>query len=243
MNKQPTRDTPILSKLQQPFVAALPIIAGYIVLGIPCGILGQQAGMNLLQIALMSLLFYSGAGQYLIPNMMIAGSPLASIILSVSLINSRQILYGAALSRFTENTGKRLSFLFAATVTDESFGVNLDRFSRDSTWNVKKATGVNLLSHLSWISANIAGALLGSLLSVPVALASFTMTSIFLCLLFMQKFSRASTAGVIAAVLGVLLCKLIGLSGPAIFLGALCGIAAAMLVSTLQNKSAEKSTL
>ena len=196
--------------------------------------------MNLLQITLMCLLFYSGAGQYLIPNMLLAGTPILSIVASVSLVNSRQILYGASLSRFTEYAGKRLSFLFAATVTDESFGVNLERFSKEDKWSVAKATGVNLFSLASWTTANIIGALLGSLLSVPVALASFTMTSIFLCLLFMQTFNRASIAAVIAAVLGVLICKLIGLAGPAIFLGALLGIAAAMLVGTHTKKTAEK---
>jgi predicted branched-subunit amino acid permease len=145
------------------------------------------------------------------------------------------------MSRFAEHAGKRLSFLFAATVTDESFGVNLDRFTNEEQWSVSKATGVNLFSLISWTVANVAGALLGALLSVPAALASFAMTSIFLCLLFMQAFNRASVVAVIAAVIGVLVCKLIGLDGPAIFLGALLGIAAAMLVgSGNKNKTAEK---
>jgi predicted branched-subunit amino acid permease len=144
------------------------------------------------------------------------------------------------MSRFAEHAGKRLSFLVAATVTDESFGVNLDRFTNDDTWSVPKATAVNLFSLASWTVANVAGALLGALLSVPVALASFAMTSIFLCLLFMQTFNRASVVAVVAAVIGVFNCKLIGLTGPAIFLGALLGIAAALVVGSGTKKSAEK---
>lgn len=249
MSNQNTTDKHKLNGLQQSFVAALPIMAGYIVLGIPCGILGVQAGMSALQIALMSVLFYSGAGQYLIPNMWLAGAPIASIVASVSLVNSRQILYGASLSRFVEHAGKRLSFLFAATVTDESFGVNLERFTNDKHWSVAKATGVNLFSLLTWTAANVAGALLGALLSVPAALASFAMTSIFLCLLFMQSFSRASLVAALTAVFGVLLCKLVGLDGPAIFLGALLGVAAALLVGrhssglTHNKNTAEKDGL
>jgi 4-azaleucine resistance transporter AzlC len=227
--------------LRQSFVAALPIVAGYIVLGIPCGILGAQAGMSLLQITLMSMLFYSGAGQYLIPNMWLAASPIASIAASVSLVNTRQILYGASLARFCEHASKRLSFLFAATVTDESFGVNIERFTRDEDWSVARATAVNLFALISWALANIIGALAGVLFSVPVALASFAMTSIFLCLLFIQAFNRPAIVAAVVAAAGVLLCKLLGFAGPAIFIGALLGIAAAMLVGR-RTKSAESDS-
>ena len=48
---------------KEAFQAAWPIVLGYIVLGIPCGILGVAAGMDVWMIAIMSLLFYSGAGQ------------------------------------------------------------------------------------------------------------------------------------------------------------------------------------
>lgn len=39
--------------------AAWPIIAGYVVLGLPCGLLCQQAGMNWAMCLIMSTLFYS----------------------------------------------------------------------------------------------------------------------------------------------------------------------------------------
>ena len=159
--------------------AALPIMAGYIVLGLPCGLLCQQAGMDWVMVLIMCVIFYSGAGQYMIPNMWLAGNPLLSIILSVSLVNTRQMLYGASLSRYCESASKRLAFLFGATVTDESFGVNLARFENGG-WDVKRATVVNLCSQSSWAFACVMGALIGNLVSVPTAIASFAMTSIFI---------------------------------------------------------------
>ena len=91
--------------------------------------------MDVWMIAIMSLLFYSGAGQYMIPNMWLAGNPISAIVASVSLVNTRQMLYGASLSQFCGGAGKRLSFLFGATVTDESFGVNLAYFACGN-WSV-----------------------------------------------------------------------------------------------------------
>ena len=213
--------------------AAVPIMAGYVVLGLPCGLLCQQAGMDWLMTLIMSLFFYSGAGQYMIPNMWLAGGPIASIVASVSLVNTRQLLYGASLARFCEDTGRPLAFLFSATVTDESFGVNLARFENGG-WSVRSATAVNLASQASWALANVAGALVGSLVSFPSAVASFAMTSIFICLLCMQKVNAVNVAAMLSAV--VLACKCAGLAGPAILVGALAGVAAGYAAGRLTGQ-------
>lgn len=215
--------------------AAWPIVLGYIVLGLPCGILCVAAGMDVWMIAVMSLLFYSGAGQYMIPNMWLAGNPISAIVASVSLVNTRQMLYGASLSQFCGDAGKRLSFIFGATVTDESFGVNLANFACGN-WSVKHALVVNLFSLSSWTLSNVVGALIGSAVSLPTALASFAMTSLFICLLCMQRVSRANLVAIFGAVLGVVACKLIGLSGAAILIGALIGVAAAFAFSGAQQR-------
>ena len=91
---------------------------GYVAIGIPCGILSASIGLDALQVFLFSALFYSGAGQFMIPNMFLAGSSLASIVASVSLVNTRQMLYAASFAPRCEGVRKRLAFLFSATVTD-----------------------------------------------------------------------------------------------------------------------------
>ena len=219
---------------KEAFQAAWPIVLGYIVLGIPCGILGVAAGMDVWMIAIMSLLFYSGAGQYMIPNMWLAGNPISAIIASVALVNTRQMLYGASLSQFCGSAGKRLAFIFGATVTDESFGVNLARMI-NGDWSVKHALLVNLFSLTSWTVSNVAGALIGSAISLPTALASFAMTSLFICLLCMQKVTPANLVAVFGSIAGVIVCKCVGLAGPAILIGALVGVGAAFAFSSVRR--------
>lgn len=222
---QNAAQTPIRAAL----AAALPIMAGYVVLGLPCGILASTAGMQAWMVAVMSLVFYSGAGQYMIPNMWLAGSPVGAIVASVGLVNTRQMLYGASLSRFCGEAGPGLAALFGATVTDESFGVNYARFT-EGGWTVRQALLVNLFSLATWTASNVAGALVGAAVAVPASLASFAMTSLFICLLCMQDLRGEGAVAAVAAALAVAACKLAGISGAAILVGALAGIAAALML-------------
>ena len=183
---------------------------------------------------LLSAVFYSGAGQFMIPNMWIAGAPLASIIASVSLVNSRQMLYSASLAPWCTGVSRKLAFWFAASVTDESFGVNMQKFL-EGGWSVQKATLVNELSHSSWTISCVVGVFIGDALGIPLAIASFAMTSIFICLLVSQKKSAANVLAAAGAVLGVIVCKIAGLGGAAILLGALVGVACAVIFSRVRK--------
>lgn len=228
--------TPRRSHIRQSFAAALPVMLGYMAIGIPCGILSASIGMNVLQVFLFSALFYSGAGQFMIPNLWLAATPLASIIASVSLVNTRQMLYSASLAQFCQNVKKRLAFLFAATVTDESYGVNMREFS-EGDWSVGRATMVNLFSQSSWVVSSVVGVILGNALSIPLAIASFAMTSIFICLLCIQKLTVENCVAAGAAMAGVVVCKSVGLAGPAILVGALTGVAIGALVMWGRHKA------
>ena len=216
--------------------AAAPIMLGYVAIGIPCGILSASIGLDALQVFLMCALFYSGAGQFMIPNMWLAGSPIASIILSVSFVNTRQMLYSAAFAPWCQKASKRLAFLFAATVTDESFGVNMRQFEGGG-WSVARATLVNLCSQSSWTASCVIGVFIGNAIGIPLAIAAFAMTSIFICLLVTQKLTAANVIAALCAMAGVFVCKLVGLAGPAIFIGALFGVACAIVFAHLKGRA------
>lgn len=203
-------------------------MAGYVAIGVPAGIMESQVGFNAPMAFLMSMTFYSGAGQFMIPSMWLAGAPLASIIASVSFVNTRQMLYAAAFSPYFTSVRKRLTFLFSATVTDESFGVNLAKF-QEGSWSAGRATLVNLFCMTTWALANVAGVFVGDALSIPTAIAAFAMTSIFICLLVSQKITPVNCIVVAVAAAGVCLLKTVGLSGPAILLGACLGVCAGMI--------------
>ena len=229
------RFVPKREHLSQSLRAALPVMLGYLVIGIPCGVLSASIGMNAAQVLLLSVLFYSGAGQFMIPNMWAAANPIASIVASVSLVNTRQILYGVSLARHCQTTDKPLTYLFAASVTDESFGVNTQQFAKRD-WSVGRATMVNLFSQSSWTASCVAGVFVGNALNIPLPIASFAMTSIFICLLLMQHLSFGNVLAALVAATGVVVAKLVGLGGAAILIGALLGVAGAMAAVSLKQE-------
>lgn len=226
----------------QAFRAAVPVMLGYVAIGIPCGILCDSIGLNALQALLMSCVFYSGAGQFMIPNMYLAGAPAASIIASVSFVNARQMLYSAYFAPYAATASKRLAFFFAATVTDESYGVSVAKFE-EGDWSIDRALMVNLFSQSSWAISNAVGVLVGSAIGIPLDIAAFAMTSIFICLLVTQKLTSANIVAAVAAMLGVLLCKAVGLSGPAILIGAVGGVAVAMAYEAMRARWGGKHEL
>ena len=57
------------------------------------------------------------------------------------------------------------------------------------------------------------------------------MTSIFICLLCSQKMSLDNIVAVVVSMVGVVACKAVGLSGPAILIGAVIGVIVAFAFS------------
>lgn len=208
--------------------AAAPVALGYVTIGLPCGVMASQAGLAWWQALLLSCTFYSGAGQFMMSSMELAGAPLASIVASITLVSSRQILYAAAFSPYFSQVGRPLAALFSATVTDESFGVNLERFASAEDWDAASATCVNLVSMTSWALSNTVGCAMGSVIAVPVTVMSFAMTAIFICLLVGQRWDSTTLVVVACSVVVVTLMKLAGLGGAAVVVGAVAGVVAGM---------------
>ena len=206
-------------------VLAAPVMLAYVSIGIPCGVMEAQVGFTPLMALLFSATYYSGAGQYMVSGLWLASTPPTSIFLSVSLVTTRQLLYSAALSTYVGEERRSRLLPFAALVTDETFGVNIDRFAAHEGWDLAHAQVVNVACMLSWACANCLGAALGSVVSLPVDVMSFGMTAVFICLLVSQLKTGPATVAAMAAAMAVACCKLLGLESIAIFVGALVGVA------------------
>ena len=217
------------------FLAAIPVMLGYVAIGIPCGILSSAIGMNWWQALIFSILFYSGAGQFMVPNMFLAGADLISTIASVSFVNTRQMLYSAALSPWCSSAKKSLFFWYMFTVTDETFGIAISRY-KEGEWTLRRGILLNEFSHASWTISTVVGVLIGPAFNIPLVIASFAMTSLFICLLVSSLTVKPNIIAALCAFIAVIFCKFLNLGGFCIFIGAIVGVAVGLLYSLKSGK-------
>ncbi|MBM4348015.1 MAG: AzlC family ABC transporter permease, partial [Deltaproteobacteria bacterium] len=143
--------------------AALPIVLGYIPVGMAFGVLARQAGLTPIEVGLMSLLVYAGASQFLAIEMILKGMAWSPIIFATFFINLRHSLMSSTLSLYFNRNRLRTLGLLSAELTDESFAVAMSNTSKIENRPVY-LFGLQITSHVAWITGSVAGALFGGLI-------------------------------------------------------------------------------
>lgn len=183
----------------------LPIGAGYLPLGFACGIVCAEAGMSVMQIFIMSLLVYAGAGQYIAGGMIAAGASPLSIIVTTFIVNSRHILYTSVLYPYISKWSFFKQSLFAAQITDEVFAMHSSYMNKNNA-NTVTAFTLNIFSHSSWIISNTIGGISASLIPDSSKFGlDFTLYALFIALILPRLVNIAQgvaliTGGIIATI-------------------------------------------
>jgi 4-azaleucine resistance transporter AzlC len=165
--------------------SALPIVLGYLPVGITFGILARKAGLTSFEVGLMSLFVYAGASQFLAIEMISKGIPNFSIILATFFVNLRHILMSSNLSIYLRNVRIPLLSLLSAQMTDESYAVAVSKLP----WVRNKPhylLGLQMISQLAWVIGSVAGALFSSLTTSTGWGLPFALPALFICLLVLQ---------------------------------------------------------
>lgn len=103
--------------------SAVPIMLGYVPVGIAYGVMARQAGLSTWQTVLMSLTVYGGASEMMAVGMVAQGAAVLTIVLTTFILNLRHIIMSTCV--FNQMQGGRLPvrMLAAFGVTDETFAV------------------------------------------------------------------------------------------------------------------------
>jgi 4-azaleucine resistance transporter AzlC len=173
----------------QSIKAAWPICLGYLPLGFAFGVLAQKAGLDLLDIALMSMLVYAGSSQFIAVAMLSSGALPLSIILTTFVVNLRHLLMSSALAIHLHGESRKFLSVFAYGVTDESFAVNLVKF-RAGGWHRYQALAVNQMTNFTWIGSTIFGGYTGQFILAGSYGIDYALSAMFLCLLTFQLRGR-----------------------------------------------------
>jgi 4-azaleucine resistance transporter AzlC len=149
------------------------------------GVLAQKAGLTPLQIGLMSILVFAGSSQFIAVSMLTGGASAPAIIATTFVVNLRHVLMSSALAVYLRAAHRGLLALYAYGVTDESFAVNLPRFS-DRKWSLSRALVVNHAANLTWFASTVTGGIGGRFIPEGAMGIDYALIAMFICLLIYQ---------------------------------------------------------
>lgn len=228
-----------MKTIRYALVRSLPIMAGYIVLGLGFGVLLQSKGYGAGWALVMSGLIYAGSMQYVAIDLLAGGASLISAAIMTLMVNARHLFYGISmLERYKDNGAAKPYLIFA--LTDETYSVVCSGGVPEGVDRKKYYFWVSLLNQLYWIAGGVAGALLGSVLPFDTTGIDFSMTALFLFVMTEQwKASRDHTPALVG--LGVSLVCLLVFGSSDFLIPSMVGITAALTVlrGFMQKKEAD----
>ncbi len=163
------------------FKDTLPVMAGYIVLGIGFGVLLSAKGYGALWAFAMSVIIYAGSMQYVIVDMLSGDVTLLTVALTSFMLGARHLFYGISMVDRYRGAGASKPYMIYA-LTDETYslvcGVEAGKEGQRRRYH-RYCFLVSLFDHLYWIGGCVLGGLLGPLIPFNTKGIDFVLTALF----------------------------------------------------------------
>ena len=178
----------MMKTLRYAFARTLPIMAGYLVLGLGFGVLLQSKGYGVGWSLAMSTLIYAGSMQYVTIDLLAGGASLISAALMTLMVNARHLFYGISMLDKYKGTGWKKPYLIYA-MCDETFSVNYTAEIPEGVDRGWFYFFVSLLDEFYWFLGATLGGILGGLLRFNTEGLDFVMTAMFV-VIFMDQWLK-----------------------------------------------------
>ena len=212
------------------FPHTVPVLMGYLSIGIVFGWMMSAAGFVPLWSVAMSMTIYAGSGQYLGVDLLANATPLADAAFLTLIINFRHLVYGLSmLEKFKGMGWRKLYMIFS--LTDETYALLAGVEAPEGVDSQGFYFTIAVLDHLYWIAGSIIGAVAGALITINTEGIDFAMTALFLVIAVEQWQSADRHAPVFLGAAGTLACLLLfGPEGGRFLIPALVSLVAGLLL-------------
>ena len=223
---------------QYALVRSIPVMLGYIFLGIAFGLVLQKAGLGPGWAFLISLVVYAGSMQFALVGILTSGLGFVTTAVMTLFINSRHAFYGLTFIERFKKFKKAYPYM-VFSLTDETYSLlcsmpRPEDFT-DGEWDMAFFF-VSLLDHAYWIIGSVIGAGAGQLIPFDSTGIDFAMTALFVVIAVDQwKHARTYMPAVTGFVCGFLFLALVRSAN---FI--LPALAATVCVLLLSRKAIEK---
>ena len=214
--------------IQQAFIKSLPVMAGYIVLGIGFGILLRGAGYGVLWAFAMSAFIYAGSMQYVGVSLLTGGASILTTALTTFMVNARHLFYSISMVDRYKDAGKYKPYMIFA-LTDETYSLLSDgedpfRDGAEPGTGGSGSTGgsagaredlnkyrfwVSLFDQSYWVTGCVLGSLLGAVIPFSTKGIEFSMTALFIASFTEQWLTTRDHLPALTGLLSTLVCLVI----------------------------------
>lgn len=186
--------------IKQAFYKSVPVMAGYLFIGIGFGIYLRDAGYGLVWALAMSVLIYAGSMQYVGIGLITGGASILTAMITTFMVNARHLFYSISMIDRYKNAGKYKPYMIFA-LTDETYSL----LSDDQVPETEKTGAfrflVSFFDHCYWIAGSVIGSLLGGVLPFSTRGIEFSMTALFIASFTEQWLSGGSRFSALTGIL------------------------------------------
>ena len=221
--------------LRAAFPHTIPILTGFMFLGLTYGIYMNVSGFSFWYPCLISLFVFAGSAQFVTVNLLLgAFSPLQAFAM-ILMINARHIFYGLSMLEKYKGLGlKKLYLIFG--LCDETFSINCSADIPDDVDKGLFMFYVTLLNQTYWVIASTLGGIFGSLLTISTKGLDFVMTAMFVVIFIEQWTKEKDHTNSLLGLFLPLVCLLIFGADSFIIPSMAAILAALLIVRTLKQK-------
>ncbi len=197
------------STLRSAFLATIPVMTGYLVLGFGFGMILKANGFPIVLALAMSLFIYAGSMQYVALGLLTGGASLITVALTTLMVNARHLFYGISMLEPYRGVGKRKPYLIFA-LTDETYSLvcHIPEEIPDGR-RADYCLFVSLFDHIYWVAGSVLGAVAGSLIPFDSRGIDFALTALFVTVFVEQWMGSKRHAPAIIGVCASVACLLI----------------------------------
>lgn len=195
------------------FPYTIPVLTGYLFIGIAFGVMFAEKGYSFLWAVLMSLLVYAGSGQYLAVNFFAPGVSFLQVIFMTLMVNIRHIFYGISLlEKFNKMGKKRWYMIFG--LTDETYSLLCTTKVPQDVEEEKFLFAISIMNQSYWVIGSAIGGLAGAYLPFNSEGIDFAMTALFVVIFVEQWMEKENRIPEIIGIAAAFAClQIFGASG------------------------------
>ena len=189
------------------FYKTIPVLLGYLFLGLAFGLLLQEAGYSFWWALLSSGIVYAGSIQFVLVEFLSGGTGLLTVAVMTLLINSRHAFYGLS---FVEKFRKMKTYPYMIfSLTDETYSLLCSLKVPEGIDEKKAMFLIALFDQLYWVAGSVLGAALGQVLPFDMTGIDFAMTALFVTIFVDQWREAKSHLPAIVGLCSAAVCLLI----------------------------------